>query len=591
MNSHPVKKNWRELFPSITNCKHWHQSTKLGKHRNTLSQMEFVQRKIKREREGFAPCARRITKECKAMLRNKIEQINLFNSTLLSNKFRDYTCFYCTQKGHVAKSCPTKLSDERLYAQAGAITFRHGDEATRARIRKNKESVKCFKCQGSGHFANACPQDDTKTTQKQEKETTAAAPSLPEPKVSVKYPEFIHFRTRGIIDGTDKGSWDDFWYISNTSNKHMTANLKFFSNLKEEFIVEKLEKQGKFLFTYGIGEVLIENGEGTYMIPGVHYAPEVTLNILSIGLLRQQGFEISSNGDRCTLAYMFKDKRGTDINLDRMREQHNNYLEDYFDALDRSANIESRIEQPYEKKDDDVEIGNFHECVAFLDLIRKGGALSNEWEVHRDKFNHETSLKSLTEQDETVCRKPCLDSFGEHAVHCKELPGFKYRHDMVRDLIFDICRRAGISAKKEAPVNFLTDPLNGRSTLRLADVLVFGWVGGKHACVDLTGVFPLVGLSSRGFTAGQAALKAALGKVTKHEKACIENQHLFIPFAFDIFGFLASEAVELLSRVQRVMHNNVMTPRSTDVVLKRIGFAIQKELAAQLVARLPSTTM
>nr|GEV93605.1 ARID DNA-binding domain-containing protein [Tanacetum cinerariifolium] len=41
----------------------------------------------------------------------------------------------------------------------------------------------------------------------------------------------------------------------------------------------------------------------------------------------------------------------------RMREQHNNYLEDYFDALDRSANIERRIEQPYEKENDDVEIG------------------------------------------------------------------------------------------------------------------------------------------------------------------------------------------------------------------------------------------
>ncbi|GKA57586.1 ARID DNA-binding domain-containing protein [Tanacetum coccineum] len=387
MNSHTGKRNWRERFPAITNSEHWYQSTKPGKYRNKLSQMEFVQRKIKREREGFGPCARQITKECKAMLRNKIEQINLFNSTLSSNKFRDYACFYCTQKGHVAKSCPTKLSDERLYAQAGSTTFKHGDEATRARIRKNKETVKCFKCHGTGHFANACPQDDTKTTQKQEKETAAAIPSLPEPKVSIKYPEFIHFRTRGIIDGTDKGSWDDFWYISNTSNKHMTADLKFFLNLKEEFAVEPLEEQGKFLFTYGIGEVLIENGDRTYTIPGVHYAPEVTLNILSIGLLRQQGFEISSNGDRCTLAHMFKGRRGKNINLDRMREQHNNYLEDYFDALDRSANIERRIEQPYEKKDDDVEIGNFHECVAFLDLIRKGGALSNEWEVHRDKFN------------------------------------------------------------------------------------------------------------------------------------------------------------------------------------------------------------
>ncbi|GKC23948.1 hypothetical protein Tco_1026098, partial [Tanacetum coccineum] len=70
-------------------------------------------------------------------------------------------------------------------------------------------------------------------------------------------------------------------------------------------------------------------------------------------------------------------------------------------------------------------------------------------------------------------------------------------------------------------------------------------------CVDLTGVSPLVGLSSRGFTAGEAALKAASCKVTKHEKTCIENQHVFIPFAFDTFCFLAPEAVELLSRVQQ----------------------------------------
>nr|GEV01185.1 putative reverse transcriptase domain-containing protein [Tanacetum cinerariifolium] len=147
---------------------------------------------------------------------------------------------------------------------------------------------------------------------------------------------------------------------------------------------------------------------------------------------------------------------------------------------------------------------------------------------------------------------------------------------MVRDVFFDICRRVGIFAKKEAPVNFLTDPSDGRSTLRPADVLAFGWVGGKHACVDLNVISPLVGLSSRGFTADQAALKAASGKVTKHEKACIKNQHVFIPFAFDTFGFLPPKAVELPSRVQWVMRNNVMTLRSTDVVFKRIAFAIQK---------------
>ena len=184
-----------------------------------------------------------------------------------------------------------------------------------------------------------------------------------------------------------------------------------------------------------------------------------------------------------------------------------------------------------------------------------------------------------------------MDSFGDHAVHCKELPGFKYRHDWVRDVLCDVLKRAGISAKKEAPVNFLTDPLEGRSTLRPADILVFGWAGGKHACVDLTGVSPLAGLRDRGFVMGQAALKAESGKVVKHEKACLDNQHVFLPFAFDTFGFLAPEAVKFLSRVQRVVHGTSSASRSQNFVFSRIGFAIQKGVAAQLVARLPATLL
>nr|GEX27491.1 RNA-directed DNA polymerase, eukaryota, reverse transcriptase zinc-binding domain protein [Tanacetum cinerariifolium] len=43
----------------------------------------------------------------------------------------------------------------------------------------------------------------------------------------------------------------------------------------------------------------------------------------------------------------------------------------------------------------------------------------------------------------------------------------------------------------------------------------------------LDGRFTLRSANS-GFTAGQAALKASSCKVTKHEKACIENQHVFI---------------------------------------------------------------
>jgi hypothetical protein len=35
-------------------------------------------------------------------------------------------------------------------------------------------------------------------------------------------------------------------------------------------------------------------------------------------------------------------------------------------------------------------------------------------------------------------------------------------------------------------------------------------------------------------------------------------RHVFISFAFDTFGFLAPEAVNLSKRVQKVMHSNVV---------------------------------
>ena len=190
-----------------------------------------------------------------------------------------------------------------------------------------------------------------------------------------------------------------------------------------------------------------------------------------------------------------------------------------------------------------------------------------------------------------VCRKACLDSFGEHAVHCKELPGFKYRHDLVRDVLYDVLKREGISAKKEALVNFLTDPLDGRSTLRPADILVFGWEGGKHVCVDLTGVSPLVGLRDHGFVAGHAITKAEAGKVAKHEKACLENQHVFVPFAFDTFGALGPDAVRFLKRVQQIVSSNSTHVKGRNFVFSRVGFAIQKGVAAQLVARLPAISL
>lgn len=112
-------------------------------------------------------------------------------------------------------------------------------------------------------------------------------------------------------------------------------------------------------------------------------------------------------------------------------------------------------------------------------------------------------------------------------------------------------------------MNLLTNPLNRRSTIRHVDVMVY-----------LIGVSPLMELGVRAFTVGHASLKDVSRKVVKHEKASTDNQHVFISFAFDTFGFLTLGVVDLLHRVQRDMHNNVISPRFMNVAFTMIDFVI-----------------
>ncbi|GJY42372.1 ARID DNA-binding domain-containing protein [Tanacetum coccineum] len=168
---------------------------------------------------------------------------------------------------------------------------------------------------------------------------------------------------------------------------YVSGPLCFFTNFKEEFLVEKLEGQKKLLFTYGMGEIVIKDGSNGYLIPGVHYAPEITLNILSINLLKQQGFDIIFEGDRCTLEYMFKKQKGHNMDVDKMRQRHNDYLDDYFESMDKER-TEREGEMPRLVEDtDSSEVYTFHGFVAFLDLIKKDDIISKDWDAYRKIFD------------------------------------------------------------------------------------------------------------------------------------------------------------------------------------------------------------
>nr|GEY18283.1 ARID DNA-binding domain-containing protein [Tanacetum cinerariifolium] len=153
------------------------------------------------------------------------------------------------------------------------------------------------------------------------------------PTVMLKYPETIHFSITCMIRGTDLANWDEIWYVSNQIDRHVCYKLDAFCNIKEDFSVTKLKNQKKFLFTYGIGEVLIEDGGQGFLVPGVHYEPKVTLNILSLDLLKKQGFEVKYDGNRCTLSYIFNNKEVQIFDEDKLRTMQNKYLEDHFESI------------------------------------------------------------------------------------------------------------------------------------------------------------------------------------------------------------------------------------------------------------------
>ncbi|GKC55063.1 ARID DNA-binding domain-containing protein [Tanacetum coccineum] len=187
------------------------------------------------------------------------------------------------------------------------------------------------------HYAD---KDSSENTKESEEDVKPANPT-----VVLRYPESIHFSTTYMIKGTDHGTWDDIWYISNHTDKHL--------NLQT----------------------------------GVYYAPEVTLNILSMDLLEKQGFEIIYEHNRCSLVYMFNNSKKERLDEDRLRTRQNQYLEEYFESL---ANKDVSMEEDLIRIKGNLystKVQTFNEYVAFLNLIKQDDIVNQEWDIFRNRFN------------------------------------------------------------------------------------------------------------------------------------------------------------------------------------------------------------
>jgi len=187
------------------------------------------------------------------------------------------------------------------------------------------------------------------------------------------------------------------------------------------------------------------------------------------------------------------------------------------------------------------------------------------------------------------CKVSTLDVLGDHAIHCSKTPGYKMRHDGVRDVLYAMFMDAGLHVVREAPIS-LSSSLNvSGHSLRPADLLLPRWTEGRPACVDVTGASPM-SLSGSTFVGVDALKKAVAGKMRKHEQACAVQGYSFIPFGFDTFGRLSPEAIQLLSRLKSSVRLQMQASETVieNFVYRRISFAIFRGIALQLVGRWPT---
>ncbi|GKB83873.1 hypothetical protein Tco_0950768 [Tanacetum coccineum] len=103
-----------------------------------------------------------------------------------------------------------------------------------------------------------------------QKEKRARWPEIKKVAENVKYPEKVHVITDYIIEGTNEETWNETWYVSSAYKFYMCPTRQLFKKLKYKFEMIKIEEiEKKFIFSYGVGDIIMEAREGNFC--NLHY--------------------------------------------------------------------------------------------------------------------------------------------------------------------------------------------------------------------------------------------------------------------------------------------------------------------------------
>nr|GEU76764.1 ARID DNA-binding domain-containing protein [Tanacetum cinerariifolium] len=121
-------------------------------------------------------------------------------------------------------------------------------------VTRKEKRARCFICKERGHVLWKCPNKKNKNRGETSK------PSFDE---KLKYPEVVHVKTDYMVEGSDEQNWNKIWYVGSVYKNHMSPTKSLFKRLKNSFkVLDKEEDERKFIFSYGVGEAIVETKDG-----------------------------------------------------------------------------------------------------------------------------------------------------------------------------------------------------------------------------------------------------------------------------------------------------------------------------------------
>nr|XP_043619964.1 uncharacterized protein LOC122591791 [Erigeron canadensis] len=161
---------------------------------------------------------------------------------------------------------------------------------------RDKKNVKCYNCQGFGHYAAEC---------KMEKKTEPEAhltrdddddePTLMLAVAGEWDDEFVTLEEPKVFlqQENEHEERRDLWYLDNGPSNHMTGRKDVFAELNENVTGKVRFGDGSRVEIKGKGTILFQCKNGDQLtIREVYYIPALTTNILSLGQLTEVGYDV-----------------------------------------------------------------------------------------------------------------------------------------------------------------------------------------------------------------------------------------------------------------------------------------------------------